>query len=144
MSLADYQPLRREIPLRGGSSVSVRGLSLDDVAVLMNLYLRDIDALFNLYDEVDEASQVRAMAQFAVVLCREAPTLVAHAIALVCDEPDHIDKARLLGLPKQVEILKAVFEMTFEEAGGARKFIESLGMLLQTLAPAVQKTGSPT
>lgn len=144
MSLADYQPLRREIPLRGGSSVSVRGLSLDDVAVLMNLYLRDIDALFGLYDEVDEASRVRAMAQFAVVLCREAPALVGHMIALACDEPDQIDRARTLGLPKQVEILKAIFELTFEEAGGARKFAESLGTLLQTLAPAVQKTGSPT
>jgi hypothetical protein len=144
MSLAAYEPQRRTIPLRGGS-VDVRGIGLDDVAVLMNLYLRDIDALFNLYDEnVDEGSKMAAMAQFAIVLCREAPALVGHLIALAADEPDQIDKARRLSLPAQVEILKAIFELTFEEAGGSRKFFESLGMLLRTLAPAAQKTGSPT
>ena len=144
MSLADYQPMRSDVPLKG-TSVSVRGLGLDDVAILMNLYLRDIDALFRLYDdEVDESNKVAAMAQFAIVLCREAPALVGHAIALACDEPDQIDKARKLSLPAQVEIIKTIFTLTFDEAGGARKFFESLGMLLRTLAPAVQKTGSPT
>jgi len=142
MSLADYQPMRTDVPVRG-TSVSVRGLALDDVAVLMNLYLSDIDALFRLYDEeVDQASKVAAMAQFAIVLCREAPALVGHLIALAADEPDMIDKARRLSLPAQVDVLKAVFRMTFEEAGGARKFCESLGELLRTLAPAAQKTGS--
>ena len=132
------------MPLRG-TSVSLRGLGLDDVAILMNLYLRDIDALFRLYDnEVDEASRVAAMAQFAIVLCREAPALVGHMIALSCDEPDQVERARKLSLPAQVEILKALFTLTFEEAGGARKFFESLGMLLRTLAPATQGTGSPT
>lgn len=144
MSLADYQPMRKDVPVRG-TSVSVRGLGLDDVAVLMNLYLSDIDALFRLYDdEVDESNRVAAMAQFAIVLCREAPALVGHMIALAADEPDQIEKARKLSLPAQVDILKTIFELTFEEAGGARKFFESLAMLLRTLAPAAQKTGSPT
>ena len=144
MSLADYQPMRVDVPVKG-TSISVRGLSLDDVAILMNTYLRDIDALFRLYeDEVDEASKVAAMAQFAIVLCREAPALVGHLIALSADEPNMVDRARRLSLPAQVDLLKAIFEMTFEEAGGARKFCESLGMLLRTLAPAAQKTASHT
>lgn len=144
MSLADYQPMRVEVPIRG-TSVSVRGLSLDDVAVLMNLYLSDVDKLFTLYDdEVDQNSKVAAMAQFAIVLSREAPALVGHLIALAVDEPEAIDKARKLSLPAQVDILKVVFATTFEEAGGARKFVESLSGLLGTLAPAIQKTDSLT
>jgi len=145
MALADYTPLTRAIPFRRGGEVTVRGLSLDDVAVLMNLYLQDIDALFGMYDQSRAADErVAEMARFAVVLCREAPALVGHAIALAADEPDEIDRARKMPLPVQVELVKAILELTFEEAGGARKFFESLGGLLQTLVPAMKKTDSPT
>jgi hypothetical protein len=145
MGLADYTPLTRSVAFRRGGSVEVRGLSLDDIAVLMNLYLKDIDALFGLYDESRAADErVAEMARFAVVLVREAPALVGHAIALAADEPDQIDKARKMPLPVQVEVVKSILELTFEEAGGARKFFESLGSLLQTLVPAMKKTDSPT
>jgi hypothetical protein len=141
MALADYQPLRRVIPFRGGE-FSVRGIGLDDVAVLMHDYLSDIDRLFDLYD--NSATKDLASAQFLVSLTREAPALVGTLIALACDEPNNVEQARKLSLPVQIEALKAILELTFEEAGGYRKFFESLGNLLKTLAPAHQQTDSRT
>lgn len=141
MSLADYQPLRRSIPIRGGE-ISVRGLSLDDVAALMHDHLADLDSLFNMYQE--SAESALASASFIVKVAREAPALVGLGIALAADEPTMAAKARQLSLPIQIEIIKVILELTFEEAGGARKFFESLSMLLKTLTPAIPQTASPT
>lgn len=144
MSLADYQPLSREVPLQGGT-LRVRGLGLDDVAVLLNEHLPDIDNLLNLYDDnVDPTSKVVSSAQFALVLARRSPALVAQAIALAADEPDEVDKARRIGLAAQVQCLKIILTLTFEEAGGFRKFVESLAMILSSMAPAAPNQVSHT
>lgn len=144
MALADYQPLTRKVTLRNGD-LSLRGLGLDDVAVLMNEHLPDIDSIVSLYDDnMDSGSRVAATAQFALILTRQAPALVATIIARAADEPDQVDKARSMGIAAQVECLKAVLEMTFEEAGGFRKFVENLTMILQGMAPAPQKQASHT
>ena len=144
MSLADYQPLRHVVPFKGGD-ISVRGLSLDDVAMLMNEHLSDIDKLFGLYDgSVREDVKVLATAQFAIGLIREAPALVANMIALACDEPEAVPQARKLPIPVQVEAIKAICMLTFDEAGGAKNFLSSLTNLIAAVAPAANQTGSNT
>lgn len=144
MALADYQPERVTVEFKGGS-FQVKGLSLDDVTVLMRHYLTDIDHLIELYaKDVDPKLSVAATAQYAITLVREAPTLVAHVIALAAEEPDQIDMARRLPIPVQVEALKAIGRLTFEEAGGAKKFFESLTELLTRVRPPELTTGSHT
>lgn len=130
MSLADYQPSRATVEFRGGS-LNVRGLSLDDVTHLIRHHLDDLDQIIAMYgDGVDTQMASVATAQYALKLVREAPGLVANVIALASDEPDHAEKARMLPLPVQVDVLKEVGRLTFEEAGGLKKFVESLTTLL--------------
>lgn len=144
MSLADYQPLRSVVTF-GGGELSVRGLSLDDVAVLMNQHLVDLEKLFDLYDgSVREDVKVLATAQFAIGLTREAPALVANVIALACDEPGAVANARKLPMPVQVEAIKAIATLTFAEAGGAKNFLSSLSNLIAAVAPAANQTASNT
>lgn len=144
MGLADYKPKREQITFSGGS-FSVRGLGLDDFAVLINEHLADMDSLFDLYDEASrQDARVAEIARFAIVLAREAPALTANVIALASDEPDTVEQARRLSLPVQVNALKAIGTLTFEEAGGFRKFAESLTSLLTAIRPTVMKTDSPT
>lgn len=144
MALADYSPERVAIGFKGGS-FQVRGLSLDDVSVLMKDHLADLDELLVLYSRnVDPQMTVAATAQYAVTLVREAPSLVANVIALASDEPDAIDNARRLPLPTQVDALKAIGQLTFEEAGGAKKFFESLKELVMRVRPPLTMTDSPT
>lgn len=144
MALADYQPERVDIQFKGGP-LSVRGLSLDDVSVLVKHHLTDLDQLLELYSKnVDPQLAVMATAQYAVTLVREAPALVANFIALAADEPEQADKARRLPIPVQVECIKEIGRLTFEEAGGAKKFFESLKELATKVRPPTSMTDSPT
>lgn len=146
MGIADYQPQRLSIPVKGlDEPMRVRGLSLDDVAVLLNEYMPDVDTLFELYDVgVNDSTKVAATAQFAIKLAQQAPALVSHLIALAADEPAATAAIRRMPMTVHVEALKAVALLTFEEAGGARKFFESLKMLLAGIAPTAKQTVSPT
>jgi hypothetical protein len=144
MALADYQPERVDIPFKGGS-FQVKGLSLDDVSVLMKHHLTDMDELLELYSRnVSQDIAVAATAQYAVTLVREAPALVANVLALAAEEPDSVDNARRLPIPTQIEALKVIGRLTFEEAGGAKKFFESLKDLAMRVRPPLAMTDSPT
>lgn len=145
MSIADYKPATLDVSVRGLTEpMKVRGLSLDDIAVLMNEHLVDINYLFDVYSNAPVGAGPLATAQFATTLATNAPALVANTIALAADEPGAASAIRRMPLPVQVDALIKIVQLTFDEAGGARKFFESLTMLLGALAPAPQKTGSLT
>lgn len=145
MSLADYQPARTTVPFKGGS-FDVRGLSADDLGVLLKHHLPDLDRLFELYAEgVDERLAVFGTAQYAMKLVQDAPGLTAHVIALATDEDEVVDKARRLPIPVQVEALKAIVHLTFDEAGGPKNFFESMkNLVMATNLPNTTTTGSRT
>lgn len=143
MSLADFQPATDVVSFRGKPLITVRGLSLDDIAILMRENLSDLDELIKLYAEgVDENVAVAKSAQFIVAMAREMPALVARIICLSCDEPTAEDKARKLPLPVQVDALQKIVTLTFSEAGGAKKFFESLKHLILTVRPVSDQPDS--
>lgn len=145
MGLADYQPARESVAFRGGS-FEVRGLSAEDLGVLLRNHLPDLDNLFELYAEgVDERLAVFGTAQYIIKIVQEAPGLTSNVIALAADRPDLVDKARTLPLPVQVEALKTIIRLTFEEAGGPKNFFESMkNLVMATCLPAATTPGSPT
>lgn len=139
MGLADYQPVRETVAISGGQSMQVRGLALEDVTVLFRAHLADLDKVVAIFGKQLDADQaVTAMMTHAIALVKEAPGLVANLIALASDEPDAVDNARRLPFAVQVTALKAVARLTFDEAGGPKKFVEGLGDLLRGLAPPQQ------
>lgn len=135
MALADYKPLRSVVAFNGGE-VSVRGLALQDVSVLMHHHLADINVLVEaLGAEVKNEITSTLIAQHAVTLIKEAPGLVANLIALAADEPDQVDTVRSMGMAVQIRIIEQIAKLTFDEAGGPKKFAESLVGLLRGLRP---------
>lgn len=145
MSLADYQPERAEVKFKAGS-FEVRGLALDDIATLMRNHGSDLESMIQIYsDAQNNNAAIAAMANYAIALAKEAPGFVANMIALASDEPDTVDNARRLPMATQVEALKQIGRLTFEEAGGPKKFFESLTGLVKMVAPTILKqTGSLT
>ena len=137
MALADYTPARATVEFTGGS-FQVRGLSLDDVSILMRSHLPDVEALVGMLSESNGGGNIEVgqVMQHAITLVKEAPGLVANLIALAADEPDLVDKARALALPIQVRAIETICNLTFDEAGGPKKFFESLVHLLSSLRPA--------
>ena len=128
MPIDDYRPLTAEVGLNSkGGSLTVRGLALDDVAVLMRSHLVDLDKLIDIYqNKVGDAATVAVFTQYAVTLAKEAPGLMANIIALGCDDGDNVPKYRKLSLPITVRAVEQIVNLTFEEAGGPKKFVESL------------------
>lgn len=126
MSIHDYKPATAEVEFKGGT-LSVRGLALDDVAVLMRSHLHDLDKLIDIYrNKVDDSAAIASAAQYMIALGREAPGLVANIIALACDDGDNVPAYRKLSMPVMVRATDTIIRLTFEEAGGPKKFAESL------------------
>lgn len=143
MSLSDYTVPTAVVELKGGQ-VTVRGLSLDDLAILLRNHMADLDKLIEIFSQpVRREIAVGAMVQHAVPLIREAPGFAANLIALACDEPDEVDKARSLPLAAKTKLLTKIAELTFEEAGGAGKFFENLFPVINGLGlQGASSTGS--
>jgi hypothetical protein len=136
MSLADYKPARSTVSFKGGE-FSVRGLALEDITVLMRNHMSDIDNLVDVFSRNMTDTEASTVAiQHAIALVKEAPGLVANLIALASDEPDSVDSARTLAMPLQIRAVQEIAKLTFEEAGGPKKFFESLMVLLRGLSPA--------
>lgn len=136
MSLADFSINKVKVDFRGGS-LELRGLALEDISVLVRHYLPELNALFDMYDTPETRdTAISQSGAFAIKIIKEAPELVAQLIVLAADEPqEHIDIARRLPLPIQVECVRAVIDLTFEEAGGAKKFLDSLMGMVTNLRP---------
>jgi hypothetical protein len=137
MALSDFQVARKPVLFRGEPLIEVRGLALNDISFLIRDHLDQLNALFDMYDkpETRESALVES-AQFAITLIKQAPDLVAQMIVLAADEQQSmLDVARKLPLPTQVEAVRAIIELTFEEAGGAKKFIDSLMSLVSGVMP---------
>lgn len=134
--LSDFEPDRQEIKLPKGGTFLVRGLGVDDLAILVRDYLGDMDKILALYEDSARSplSSV-ATAQFVLKLTREAPAAVAQIIAIAADEPSEVDRARRLPLPVQVLALQHIGRLTFEEAGGLKKFLGDLKILIESMIP---------
>lgn len=142
MSLKDFQIAKDSVTFRGGS-LELRGLSLNDFSFLMRDYMSEINNLFKLYDNSSTRESAIAQAtQFAVTIVRETPNMVAQAIVLCADEDQAmLPIAAKLPLPMQVECVRKILALTFEEAGGAKNFLDSLVGMVKEVGPTM--TGQP-
>lgn len=135
MALKDFAIRKDQVSFQGGV-LEVRGLALIDIAVLIRDHLDELNRLFAMYDNEDtRATAITEAANFAINLVKESPVIVAKMIALACDEPESLEVAERLPLPVQVEAMRKIIEMTFEEAGGAKKFLDSLVALMGGMMP---------
>lgn len=136
MSLSDFAINRDKVDFRGGS-LELRGLALEDFSVLLRNHLPEMNALFDMYDN-DETREtaISQAGAFALKIIKEAPDMVATMIVLAGDEPaELIDIARKLPLPVQVECVRKIIDLTFEESGGAKKFLDNLMGMIGGLRP---------
>lgn len=140
MSLADFQPERITVKAKN-VSLAVRGLSIIDCSALLRTHMNDLESLFEMYERESQGLTFGnvAMARYATRLISDAPGLVAHMIALACDEPDYVDNAKRLPMIVQINALKAIGTLTFEEVGGVKKLIEDLTDLVSQVRPQLQK-----
>lgn len=138
MALSDFIPESRPVVVNGKALFNVAGLSLDSLAVLVRTHLPDLEAVFDIVmvDGAADTSFQEHLIRVASGLAVQAPGLVANIIAQASGEPltpALIETARRLPFPVQVDAMTSIGSLTFDEAGGVKKAIESLLMLLGNL-----------
>lgn len=141
MALSDFEPDTITIPVGKKTTFDVRGLSFLDLSALMRTHFNDLENLFELYEkEAGQDINNMSMARYATALIKDAPGLVAHLIALAADEPQMVNNAHRLPLLTQVDALRAIGKLTFEEVGGVKKLI---GMIADLAGELKARPESP-
>lgn len=141
--LTDFEIIREEVSYRG-ASVQVRGLALFDITALVPQHLDQMNKLFDLYKSSDELVQNVAAAEsvkFALKLVHDAPDLVASMIVRACDEDETPGvKEHVMRLPIgfQIELARKIIDLTFAEAGGAKKLFDNLMMMATQIRPSIE------
>lgn len=145
MPLAGYTPENRVIQIGPTNSFVVRGLSLNDVAVLVREHFPDLEALFDLFGNADQIT-TDSLEPLVMSVISQAPGFAANVIALAAGEGDASD-AEKLPFPIQVQALLDISELTFTEVGGIKKAVGLIAGLLKktdqrlTKNPMMERAG---
>lgn len=143
MSLRGFKPLTETVALPDGETFSVRGLSLEDISILLRHHYEPIRVLFDRYVGAASAEAVTQTLGAEDVgpgledVFRDAlsmaPGLLADAIALGADEPDLADAARKLPVGVQIDAVEKVITLTLKAEGGVEKLTETVTRLANGL-----------
>ena len=129
MPLAGYIPESRRVELSKGQSFIVTGLSLNHLTVLVREHFPDLDAIFDLFQNVETMGRAD-FEPLALSLISNAPGFAANVIALAAGEGSAEDAERLPA-PIQLRALLDIGELTFAEVGGVGKALEMVTSLLR-------------
>ncbi len=141
MPLAGYQPETRKVSLGGDNSFDVKGLSLNEIAVLIREHFPDLDAIVDLFQGVNLRDDAQLQPLLLSVVS-QAPGFAANVIALAAGEGSASDAEKLPG-PVQVKALLDIGELTFNDVGGVGKAWEMIAGLLSKTG-IIQKLSQDT
>lgn len=126
--LSEYQTPRIEVPLGQDKVVLLRGLNLDDFALLLQDHLEPISKAVELYQQSKQDIYTsKNMQGFILAIVKDFPGLVSEVISIAADEPEA--KRVKLGLGFQTSAIAAISKLTLEEAGGLGNLFASLAAL---------------
>ena len=135
MSLANLE-LRTKTITYNNTDITLRGLSANDIA---GLILSQMDCIEQVFDIV-EAQGVKSVSDLANVnvaevgqrLMVQVPGFIAAAIAHSASEPEYADKVLHLPAPVQVEAIRHIAELTFNDEAGFREFVGNVVAALRS------------
>lgn len=143
MGLKSFTPATEEVGLPDGDTFAVRGLSLEDIAILLREHYEPIKALFDEY--VGEASvqgvsvatgelaDIDDLEEVMLNSLQIAPALMADVIARAADEPKLVSVIRRLPAGTQIEALEKILKLTLSAEGGLEKLAETVTRLTGSL-----------
>lgn len=135
MLLADFTPVRVGVEdYKGTLRMTVRGVSLDDVALLIRSHLGDLQQLYDmLQDGTLDVFALLIADGFILKLLVSFPELAARLIAVAADEPEATAQARKLPLPLQIKAIQTIMRLTFEDVGGPKVFAALVRELIREM-----------
>ena len=135
MSLEDYVVQTKTTDIPGGS-ITVRGLSLQDLSPLLTSYRPQLQAIWSKIEAVREGKtlgdiDIAEAIQIALEIC---PPIVGGLIAMAADEAHLSEKAARLPISAQVDAIDAISTLTFEQNGGSAKLWEAVIKMIKGVA----------
>lgn len=121
----------KKIEFEGGD-VSVRAVSLQDVAILIDSHQFAITHIANIIATRKDMdfTQPEVLVDTIMTILGESPIMVANIIALCADDTDNIETAARLPLPVQLEILNAIGDLTFRDEAAIKKFAANVKTMI--------------
>lgn len=132
--LKDCVITRRKITFEGGE-FELRGVSLPDISNAIMEHREAVDRVADILRSRTEANDTASMIDIMIDVIRESPYLAAFLICSCADEPDAYSAAFHLPLAVQVEALRAIGDMTFQDAEALKKLIADAKGLLAGIRP---------
>jgi hypothetical protein len=131
--------LTREV-VYNGHTITVRGVGVADLAAILPRYGSEIALLFGQVVSQSREGDPADVASTINMIVSRSPLLAAEVIALVCDDhPKGVEVAKKLPIGKQVEILEAAFDCTFESETDLEKLMGVANRLILATATAIQR-----
>lgn len=136
MSLKNLRLRTEEVEVPGGDKFTVKGLSFIDMTSLYTKYASEVSAFFDLLarGKTDGTLDVEGAAALAASFIQKAPALAAETIAIASGDADDFEAALSLPFPVQIEALKKIGLCTFGSEGTAKKFLQTVNLLVKDQA----------
>jgi len=149
MKLADFEIQRAKVRLPGKGKdnfLEVRGLSLDDLTLLISLHHEPITKALKLWQESrTDIMTTRNLSSFILAVAKDFPDLVAEVISAAADELDDEArrKAKLLPVTVQIVALNEILKLTMEEVDGLKNLLAEMQDRVKSLA-SVGSSANPS
>lgn len=139
MPISDYKPQIASIEFPGGS-FEVRGISLDDMAAVIDVHSTAVDLIREkmLQHQIVSPDQItpELAADVVVSVIRECPSLAAQVISLAADEREAYGIVMKMPITLQMQALRAIGELTFRDLATAKKFVADVRSLIGAILPS--------
>lgn len=126
----------------GGTDLTVRGVTFADLAVLSREHAPTITMVVTKLTEegTNRLADLAEISKAVRVFSQEAPELIGSVIALASDDysPETVDIACDLPFNVQLELVEAIFRLTFRAEGDVEKLIGSLTRVIEATSGALK------
>jgi hypothetical protein len=142
-SLTDFVVPTSEVAVPGSdTSITVRGLSVEDVAGLIRVHGEELNRVYEI--NIQGQDDLPPAMEIAKALMVTAPLAVAEIIALANDSPKSFSIVRKLPAPVQIEALTQIAVLTFHSEAEVKKLVETVISGSSLMTRMLTTLGSPT
>lgn len=137
IQLEDFAIPRAAVKLPGGKQFMVRGLSSDDLAIMVSQHLPEIVKAVELYQERQKnVMDTGSLTGFLMTFAKDFPAVLAEVISAATDSTSEKARevARKMPLPIQLAALNEITRLTMEESGGLKNLLAEMRARLESAA----------
>jgi hypothetical protein len=144
MGLKNITIPERTISVGKDGEISVRGISLSDLMTIVNVYGPQASMAFAKVQKM-KSLDVADVRTLIGTMATEFPDMVAAAMALAADSYDQetVDLLKRIPFHKQIEVIEAIFGLTFSQEGEIKKLMGTLTGMMAEVSGALMEIQTP-